>query len=47
VADMLMELLMLISFDLEVKPTVKLLLFFLLQQRIRRKARRSSLDEQA
>ena len=38
---------MLIPFDLEVKPTVRLLLFFLLQQRMPRKARRSSLDEQA
>lgn len=42
-----MELVMLSSFDLEVKPTVMLLLFFLIQQRMRRKARRSSLDEQA
>ena len=42
-----MMFVMLISFDLEVKPKVMLLLFFLLQQRIARKARRSSLDEQA
>ena len=40
-------LVMVISFDLDVKPKVMLLLFFLLQQRMRRKARRNSLDEQA
>jgi len=42
-----MMLVKLISFDLEVKPKVMLLLLFLLQQRMPRKARRSSLDEQA
>jgi hypothetical protein len=47
VAERFMMLVMLISFDLEAKPTVVLLLFFLLQQRMPRKARRSSLDEQA
>lgn len=46
-ADRLLTLVMLISFDLEVKPMVMLLLFFLLHQRMPRKARRSSLDEQA
>ena len=47
VAERLVLLAMVISFDLEVKPTVMLLPFFLLQQRMPRKARRSSLDEQA
>jgi hypothetical protein len=38
---------MLNSRNLAVKPTVVLLLYFFLQQRMPRKARRSSLDEQA
>jgi len=42
-----MMLVILISFDLEVKPKVMLLLLFLLQHRMPRNARRSSLDEQA